>query len=62
MSEAQICPPLTVASRIRHPKVISAVCAVYGEFRGLTNWETTALTGSHREPVHTAALVGDGGK
>lgn len=41
---------------------ISAVRAVYREFRGLTNWEKTAHTGAHREPVHIAAVVGEGGK
>jgi cellulose synthase/poly-beta-1,6-N-acetylglucosamine synthase-like glycosyltransferase len=41
---------------------ISAVRAVYREFRGMTNWEKTAHTGAHRELVHIAAAVADAGE
>jgi cellulose synthase/poly-beta-1,6-N-acetylglucosamine synthase-like glycosyltransferase len=41
---------------------VSAVRAVYREFRGQTNWEKTAHTGAHRELVRVAVAAGDPGE
>jgi cellulose synthase/poly-beta-1,6-N-acetylglucosamine synthase-like glycosyltransferase len=41
---------------------VSAVRAVYREFRGMTNWEKTAHTGAHRELAHVTAALGDAAK